>query len=124
MLEAPAYRVLSLSSHRLLSRLEIEHCRHGGASNGELICTYSDFVAYGIDRHAISPAIREASALGFLRYEQGRAGNAEFRTPSKFRLTYLDAGGVPATDEWEAIETIECADAIAKAARAGRRTHS
>src|SRR5262249_14600385 len=30
MLESPAYRVLTLSAHRLLSRIEIELCKHGG----------------------------------------------------------------------------------------------
>ena len=57
--------------------------------------TYDDFEAYGIHRHAISPAIREAEALGFLQVtERGRAGNAEFRSPNRFRLTYRHAKDV------------------------------
>src|SRR5262249_51825691 len=89
MLESPAYRALSLSAHRVLSRIEVELGHHGGSDNGKLPVTYNDFVAYGVDRHAIGAAIREAVALGFLEVtEQGRAGNAEFRSPNKFRLTY------------------------------------
>src|SRR5262249_26631794 len=35
---------------------------------------------YGIDRHAIGPAIRELVALGFVEItEHGRAGNADWR---------------------------------------------
>ncbi len=118
MLEAPAFRVLSLSAHRLLSRVEIEHAHHGGRDNGKLPVTYDDFENYGIDRHAIAPATREVVALGFLQVtEQGRAANAEYRTPNKFQLTYLATGSAGATDEWKRIETIEQAKAIALAAR-------
>ena len=34
MLESPAYRTLSLSAHRVISRIEIELARHGGHDNG------------------------------------------------------------------------------------------
>jgi hypothetical protein len=36
MLESPAYRALSLSAHRIMSRIEIELARHGGKDNGRL----------------------------------------------------------------------------------------
>jgi hypothetical protein len=117
MLESPAYRALSLSAHRVLSRIEIEHAHHGGAENGKLPVTYDDFEKYGVHRHSIGAAIRECVALGFLKItEQGHAGNAEFRTPNKFRLTYIYAGPQP-TNEWQKIETEERAQAFARAAR-------
>jgi len=101
MLEAPAYRALSLSAHRVLARIEIELGHHGGKDNGKLPVTYNDFVDYGVERHAIGPAIRECVALGFLVVtEQGYAGNADFRSPNKFRLTYLYDGATP-TNEWQ-----------------------
>src|SRR5262249_59663340 len=50
MLEAPAYRVLSVSAHRALSRIEIEHAHHGGADNGKLPITFDQFEEYGMDR--------------------------------------------------------------------------
>jgi hypothetical protein len=34
MLESPAYRVLSLSAHRVITRIEIELAHHGGNDNG------------------------------------------------------------------------------------------
>ena len=118
MMELPAFRVLSHSARRVLDRIEIEHAHHGGQDNGRLPVTYSDFVAYGIHRHAVAPAVREVDALGFARVtERGRAGNAEFRAPNLFGLTYRATKDAPATNDWKRIATIEEAQAIADAAR-------
>ena len=119
MLESPAYRQLSLSAHRVLSRVECEHGRHGGMDNGALIVTFNDFQAYGVDRHAIAPAIRECVALGFLEItEHGRAGNGDFRKANRFRVTYLTRRGAAASNEWQKIVTEEEARCLALAARA------
>src|SRR5947209_8136024 len=108
MLESAAFRVLSLSARRVLDRIEIELARHGGMDNGRLPVTYDDFVDYGMDRHAISPAIRELVALGFVEVtDEGRAGNAEWRTPNRFRLTYKATKHADATHEWKRIYTKE-----------------
>jgi hypothetical protein len=120
MLEAPAYRVLSQSAHRVISRIEIELHHHGGKDNGRLPVTFEDFEKYGIDRASIAPAIREAEALGFIEItERGRAGNAEWRKPNRFRLTYKPANGLlgHGTDEWRRFKTIEHARAAAQVAR-------
>jgi hypothetical protein len=124
MLESPAYRVLSLSAHRVISRLEIELGSHGGNDNGALPVTYEDFIAYGIHGDAIAPAIREAEALGFIKVtEHGRGGNAEHRRPSKFLLTFAhDRNGrqAPPTHDWRQIKTLEEAIQIARTARAAK----
>ena len=120
MLEAPAWRVLSLSARRVIERVEIELAHHGGKDNGRLIVTYDDLVNYGIDRHAIAPAIREAAALGFIEVtEHGRAGNAKWRTPNCFRLTFRPTKGLPGdgTHGWRKIDTMEAAEATARKAR-------
>ena len=118
MLEAPAYRALSLSGHRVLARLEIELGGHGGNENGSLKSTFDDFEDYGIHRQAIAPAIREVVALGFVEIvERGRAGNSEWRRPSLYRLTYRHTDVANPTDEWKDLETIEEANAVAIAAR-------
>ncbi len=117
MLESPAFRVLSLSARRVLDRTEVELARHSGNDNGRLPVTFDDFHKYGIHRHAIAPAIREAESLGFVEItERGRAGNAEFRAPNKFRLTYRPTDHAP-TDEWRRIRTIEEAEDIGQHAR-------
>ena len=117
MLESAAFRVLSLSGHRVLARIEIELKRHGGEDNGKLPITYEQFVEYGIDRHAIAPAIRECEALGFLEAERGKAGNREYRAPSTYRLTYQPVGRARPTHDWQRIQTLEDAEAMARAAR-------
>src|SRR6266545_333729 len=86
MLESPAYQVLSKSGHRVLARLEIEMAHHGGKDNGRLPVTFENFQDYGIDRHAIAPATRPCEVIGSVQSaSHGRAGNAEFRSPNKFR---------------------------------------
>lgn len=118
MLEAPAFRVLSLSGHRVLARIEIELSAHGGKDNGKLPVTFTDFEAYGIERHAIGPAIRECEALGFLEIsERGFAGVGEFKRPSTYRLTYRHLDRAEPTDEWRRIKTMEEATAAARLAR-------
>jgi hypothetical protein len=122
MMESPAFRVLSLSAHRVLDRLELEHAHHAGNDNGQLAVLYDYFEEYGIHRHAISAAIREVVALGFVEItEQGRAGNAEWRRPNKFRLTYRYVDRAKPTDEWRRIKTTEEAEMVARTARAGRK---
>jgi len=118
MLESPAWRVTSLTARRVLDRIEIELAAHGGQENGRLPVTYDDFERYGCHRHAIAAAIRELVALGLLRVtEAGRAGNAEWRRPNLFRLTYLSADNGPPTNEWARIETLGEAKAKASDAR-------
>jgi hypothetical protein len=124
MLESPAYRVLSQSAHRAISRLELELCYHGGNDNGQLPVTFDDFVEYGIDRASVAPALREGEALGFFRItDRGRGGNREYRAPNKFYLTFAfgrESRTKPPTDEWRKIKTIKDAKAIARAARAAK----
>jgi len=124
MLESPAYRVLSRSAHQVISRIEIELGHHGGNDNGRLPVTTDDFVAYGMHRTSVAPAIREAEALGFIRVTQrGRGGNAEHRSPNLFFLTYAhgrDSRAQPPTHDWRRIEAIDEAEQIAREARANR----
>jgi hypothetical protein len=118
MLKSPAWSVLSLSARRVLDRIEIEHADHGGNDNGRLPVTYDDFERYGTHRRAIRRAIWETVALGFAEItERGRAGNAGFRSPHKFRLTYFPVRRAPPTNEWQRIKTVEEAQALARAAR-------
>ena len=110
-----------VGAHRILSRLEIEFERHGRKSdeNGNLPCTYDHFEEYGVNRHAIAPAIRELVALGFIQVtRQGSAGNAEYRQPTLFLLTYRPFGSHKYVGNgWRRIGDMEEAEAVATAAR-------
>lgn len=92
MLKSPAYRALSLTGHKVLSRIEIEHARHGGKDNGKLPVTFEQFEEI-TDRHSIAPAQRELEALGLVKIKHGKAGNGDWRRPSLFRLTYRPCYG-------------------------------
>jgi hypothetical protein len=122
MMQSPAYRILSRAAHQVMARIEIELRRHGGRDNGKLVVTFDDFIEYGLDRHAIAPAIRELEALGFIRVtERGRAGNAEYRSPNKFYLTFAnERDGKEPPHDWRKIQTMDQAKQIARAARAAK----
>src|SRR5262249_46295166 len=120
MLRSPAWCILSLSERRILDRIEIELADHGGMDNGKLPITYDDFQRYGIHRHCIAQGIRECAALGFLEItEAGRAGNADWRKPNLFRLTYKHTNHTGPTHEWRKI-TADEAKAVARAARSAK----
>jgi hypothetical protein len=123
MRESWAWRKLPDNARRILDRLELEHMRHGGAENGSLPCTYSDFVKAGVRRASVSRAIRECVALGFLEitFRGGRAF-AQFRPPSRYRLTYLNGTGkTPApTHDWKNFASAEAADGALATAAAER----
>lgn len=118
MLRSPALQSTSLSARRILDRLEIELADHGGKENGNLPCTYDDFEKFGIHRHQIAAALAELTALGFIVITRhGRAGNAEFRLPTLFRLTYRNTKYAPPTDDWKKIKTINDAEEVVRTAR-------
>src|SRR5260370_37027261 len=85
MLESAAYRALSVSGHRVLARIEIEHGHHGGKENGRLPITFDDFEEYGISPKSVAPALREVQALGFVNVTtRGRPSKPDFvRHPNR-----------------------------------------
>ncbi len=85
--ERPAHRILSLSALRVLDRILVEHAHHGGKDNGKLPVTYEHFVEFGMDRHAIAPAIRELSALGFIEITERGHQRAAASVLSEERLS-------------------------------------
>jgi hypothetical protein len=123
LLESPAYKVLSRAAHQVMSRIEIELRHHGGRDNGKLPVTFSDFVEYGLHRHAVAPAIRELEAVGIIRAAHGRAGNADFRIPNIFFLTYAnerDGKKSPPPNDWRKIKTVAEAEQLVRAARTAK----
>jgi hypothetical protein len=115
MLQSPAWRVLSLTGHRILDRIELELANHRGKDNGQLPVTYADFIRFGIHHNGVGPGIREVEALGFIEITRhGTAGNAEYRTSSLYRITYQRQHE---TNEWARIKTMEEAQAIAARVR-------
>src|SRR5262249_23209924 len=46
-------------------------------------------------------AIREVEELGFIETHRGRGGNAEYRSPNLFRLTFEPTKDADPTNEWK-----------------------
>jgi hypothetical protein len=100
MLESLAWRALTPPAKKVVERLMIELMKHAGKENGRLICTYQDFVAFGIRGRSIAYAIRQAVELGFVEITARGWRAAVHGRPAKYRLTFLSAYGKVPTDEW------------------------
>jgi hypothetical protein len=105
MLKAEPFRSLTLTERKILHRLEIENASHAGKDNGTLVCTYEDFVKYGVRRASLLAALNRLENLGFIEVVvKGRMAWGNLRVPSKYRLTYLPTyqtgGWIPPTNEW------------------------
>jgi hypothetical protein len=114
LLESTALRSLDRYGHLMLSRLQVEHCRHAGKENGWLAVTYNQFVEWGVPRRAIKPTINHLVRVGLLVVERRGRGHAGDGEPSLYRLTYLKSKFVPVagspyylepTNDWEKFET-------------------
>src|SRR5581483_11666610 len=93
------------AAHLVIDRISLELRYHGGDGLRGVPVTYRDFEKYGVDPQSTAAAIREAVALGFVEItRQGRAGNAEFRKPTLYRLTFeLMARGYTPSNDWKRI---------------------
>lgn len=120
MMVSPAWRAMSLTARRVLDRLCVEHMAHAGTENGNLVVTYSDFRKAGIGGKNIGNAIDELVALGFIAVDRGRGGNAEFRRPNRYTLTWLTTERELPTNRWRSV-TLERAEATQEALKATRR---
>ena len=110
LLASPAWRSQSPNARRLVDFLLIEHTNHAGTENGALPATHEQLEAYGLTKNCITPAIKESTFLGLIRFERGgRWGGV--KRPSVFRLTFFaDRDGNPPTNEWKG----KTAEAIAE----------
>jgi hypothetical protein len=113
MMASAAFAGLNLAARRIHDRLLIEHMSHAGKENGKLVVTYSDFVHFGLRRASIADGIRALEASGLIAIvERGRRTSADFKFPSRYRLTHLpSADGTPATNEWRRLGEFSKPDA-------------
>jgi len=118
MIESPAWRALSFQARKILNRLEIEHCAHGGAENGRLPCRYVDFEQYGCRRKGISQGLIEIEALGFAKTITlgTRAYSNVPGKASTFLLTYVATPEGAPTHDWKKIEHLKMAREMVKEA--------
>lgn len=113
MLLSPAYQARTRPLASILERLEIEHLRHGGAQNGGLCVSYSQFAEYGVSRRTVRPALLLGVALGLLEVIQIQEVVGDIRPDNMYRLTYVPERGKRApTDEWRSVTAAAASKAV------------
>jgi len=123
LLMSPAWQHRPRPLCTILERIEIEHMRHAGKENGHLVVTYDQFVAYGVSRRAVAPAIACGVRLGLVEVRQAHEVTRNIKSPNEYRLTYLPEKDRRApTDEWAGVtaEQAKKATEVFKADQSGK----
>ncbi|ESY51587.1 MULTISPECIES: hypothetical protein [unclassified Mesorhizobium] len=119
MLLSPAWGLAPQPLRKIIERLEIEHLRHGGYENGDLYVTYSQFVAAGISKKTIRPAVTLGEQLGLIQCILDDNPKGDIRGANKYRLTFVPAKGRrEPTDDWKKITVEKAKDFIEQFRRA------
>ncbi|MBT8005662.1 MAG: hypothetical protein HN578_22345 [Rhodospirillales bacterium] len=101
MLDSPAWRAMGTNTRRLIDFLILEHCRHAGTENGNLMAPYRQLNDYGLSNRLIPAAIEEGELLGLIRCKRG--GYRTDNEASRYRLTWMGTAENPASNEWKAV---------------------
>jgi len=122
LLTSPAWQRRPRPLVKIMDRLEIEHLRHAGNENGNLCVSYDQFVAFGVSRKAIKPALELGEALGLLEIVRVENWEGSHRPPNLFRLCYLPAKGKKApTDEWRSHSPGRVAEIMRRSSEGGSK---
>lgn len=119
LMESHAWKARTVPLMRVLERLETEHMRHAGSSNGQLYVSYGQFQQAGISRKTINAALKLGVDLGLLKIRSGswtsRVSQAGvLRPPQAYRLTYLPTSSAAPTDEWKHVTSSNAQAALAQ----------
>ena len=99
-----AWRSAPINTLRVVCQILLEQSAHAGRENGNLIVTWDDFVAYGINRKFVDKSIRDAVARGLIyRTQKGGMCSGGLRRPSRYGLGWLpNHVAAPAPNRWKA----------------------
>jgi hypothetical protein len=103
LLESVARRELTRAEYKCLDVIERELLRHGGKyqESGGVPIDYDIFIAYGVPKNLVKPALNGLEALGLIRITKpGRGGNAEHRQVGEYRITYAGAKDYVNNEVW------------------------
>jgi hypothetical protein len=100
MRESPGFRALTMPARRVLDFLELEHLRHGGAENGNLLAPYAQLVTWGVTKRDIAPAIATLVRFGFIRRTEHGQRLGGRPNATRYALTWLPTsdGQLPTED--------------------------
>jgi hypothetical protein len=95
-----AWSALSPPAKRILERLLVELMNHAGKDNGRLICTYPDFIKFGIREKSIPGGLRQLEDVGLIRVIRRGRITPDHSNPSFYLITFLPTDDAGPTDEW------------------------
>lgn len=100
MRESPGFRALTMPARRILDFLELEHLRHGGAENGNLLAPYAQLVTWGVTKRDIAPSIATLVRFGFIRRTEHGQRLGGRPNATRYALTWLPTadGQLPTED--------------------------
>ncbi len=100
LLNSLAWRAQSVNCRKLVDYIMLEHCRHAGQENGNLMATYAQLVAYGLTLNCIAAAIWEAEKLGLIQCRHGGRYHGS-NEPNRYTLTWIGTLDSPASNPWK-----------------------
>ena len=95
LLNSLAWRSQRINCRKLIDFLMLEHCKHAGQENGNLMATYDQLVDYGLTRNRVAAAIWEAEKLGLLQCRHGGRYHGS-NEPNRYTLTWIGTLDSPA----------------------------
>ena len=101
LLSSDAWQTLSINERRVIDRLLIEHMNHAGTMNGRLRVSHRQFIAWGVTKNAVAPAIHGLDRRGLARVTSAET-DGSIRGYYMYRLTFLPADYKAPTNEWRA----------------------
>lgn len=108
LLESPGYRRLNLPAFKILTFLKIEHVRHGGMENGNLLAPHLQLRGLGISGRKIRPALTMLEAFGIIRRTSDGSRQGGRPNAATYALTWLPTcdGSMP-TEDYKAITRLD-----------------
>ena len=111
-----AHRQLTRAEYQCLAVIETKLLDQGGKydETGGVPVEYEEFIAYGVPKNLVKPALNGLEALGLIRVTKpGRGGNANHRSAGHYCPTYLKArdhvnNEARPTDEWRKWQPANC----------------
>jgi hypothetical protein len=102
LLKSSRWQGLGINGRRFIEFLMIEHMKHGGMKNGQLLAPRRQLEGFGIGARYVSGAIEETVAAGLVEVKRGLG-----KRPSLYALTWLPlADGTAASNRWRSTGSV------------------
>lgn len=102
LLKSDAWQSLGINERRFIDFLLVEHMRHAGKRNGELIAPWEQLKEAGIGLRLIGDVIATVDKVGLVDCKRGTG-----RRPSVYALTWLPlCDGTEPGNRWQSYQAV------------------